>query len=169
MLRLGFTGTRKGLTPKQRESLEFFFACMIQQHGDIELHHGDCVGADCHAHEMALARNFSIVIHPPKKEVHRAFCRAEDPGDNVTILPALSYLDRNDMIVASTTSLVACPKQAQKVRRSGTWYTINRAIEQGRAVAIIQPSGNVVTICPRPEDSEDLLDDWRPLEDEMEA
>jgi hypothetical protein len=161
MLRIGFTGTRKGLKPAQRAALVDYFLKMDRDNPlGIQLHHGDCVGADCHAHEIGLKLDFKIVIHPPIRDKYRAHC---EPG---TILPCLSYLDRNDMIVASTECLVACPDSRISKPRSGTWYTIRQAIRRGKAVTIITPDGTTATQCPTGIDDGELLDDWQPLEEE---
>jgi hypothetical protein len=39
-----------------------------------ELHHGDCVGADSEAHDIADACGYNIVLHPPTNYSERAWC-----------------------------------------------------------------------------------------------
>lgn len=84
---IGFTGTRKGMQPDQLRQLR-----QIVQPGD-ELHHGDCVGADAQAHDVARAKGCRIVIHPSTLERWRAHRAGDD------VLPIKSPLDRNRRIV----------------------------------------------------------------------
>ncbi len=42
------------------------------------LHHGDAVGADAEAHEIAIGLGCAIVIHPPAVETQRAFKTAAE-------------------------------------------------------------------------------------------
>jgi hypothetical protein len=133
---VGFTGTRKGLTPAQRQSLE---VVLVGEIGLMtgEVHHGDCVGADEACHDIALEHGWRIVVHPPTVRTMRAFCQAYDE-----MLPAKGYIDRNRDIVDDTFVLVACP-DGPETRRSGTWSTIRWARKNGRPVVIVWPDGRV--------------------------
>jgi hypothetical protein len=152
---IGFTGTREGMTPEQRR---VFVELLLPYHGDIEFHHGDCLGADSDAHDLVLgidhleASEFdpSIVIHPPSDDRLRARRRAvEEYGDR--ILDPKPYLDRNRDIVDACSLLIACPKETWPVAgtaaldgvrlKGGTWYTIRYAQRAGKTVAIIYADG----------------------------
>jgi hypothetical protein len=83
-------------------------------------HHGDCVGADAEAHVIATVLGFETVVHPPKNEKLRAFCK----GD--LILEPRDYLARNHQIIDATDLLFAVP-DGPETKRSGTWSTIRYA------------------------------------------
>ena len=41
--------------------------------GVSELHHGDAMGADAFAHQIAVSLGMRIVVHPPENNRYRAF------------------------------------------------------------------------------------------------
>jgi hypothetical protein len=97
------------------------------------LHHGDAVGADAEAHDIAIELGCAIVIHPPAIETQRAFMTAAD------VRAPKPYLDRNKDIVRETTILVAAPAEAVEQLRSGTWSTVRYARRLGRQVHLLTP------------------------------
>lgn len=133
MSSIGFTGTRNGLTPQQRGHLE----TLLESFGpDDVFHHGDCVGADAQAHEVALSQGISIHIHPPKDDWYRANCK-----DAAHIAEPKPYLERNHDIVDSCDVLIAMPSSKREVLRSGTWATIRYARKRKKSIVIAFPDG----------------------------
>lgn len=107
---------------------------------DAEFHHGDCVGADDRAHDIAVGQcGYEPVVHPPSNSSARAFKSAD------RICDQMSYLERNKVIVRETDELIATPQEAREQTRSGTWSTVRFARKIGRKVTVILPSGAVVT------------------------
>ena len=131
---LGFTGTQQGCTAVQLTALRRLLTATLH-HNDI-FRHGDCVGADEHAHHAARLTGAIIHIHPPTNATKRAHC----DGD-VIWLPRL-YLDRNHDIVNRSDRLIACPKGPEE-QRSGTWSTVRYARRHGRSVTIVWPDGRI--------------------------
>ena len=130
----GFTGTRKGMTGKQRES----FRALSVQLGFSKLHHGDCVGGDENAHKIVRKiTGVKIIIHPPTYQKYRAFCR----GD--VILNQRPYLDRNKDIVDHSDFLIATPGEFKERLRSGTWSTVRYARKKNKPIYIILPNGEI--------------------------
>ena len=126
-MKIGFTGTQRGMSPSQAAALR---AELSKYSG--EFHHGDCIGADVQAHQIALELGYQIHIHPPTDPRKRAFCTG-------ILYPTKSYMKRNEDIVACTTLLIAAPRSTEKKSpRSGTWATIRRA---NAALLIIWPEG----------------------------
>lgn len=136
IVKIGFTGTRKGLTDAQREALQAVLHDEARSL-DVELHHGDCVGADAEAHSIATWRGWITTIHPPTVDALRALCEADH------YYPPLPYLQRNRAIVDATEVLVACPGEEAEALRGGTWATVRYARSQGRRVILVLPSGAV--------------------------
>lgn len=116
--RMGFTGTQKGMSDKQKRA----FIAFVKENKPSEFHHGDCIGADSEAHDIVehYSPNTKIIIHPPKDAKKRAFKSGEE------VLNERDYLDRNKDIVDHTDILVATPKGKEELR-SGTWSTIRYA------------------------------------------
>ncbi|MFG1399852.1 hypothetical protein [Roseixanthobacter pseudopolyaromaticivorans] len=129
--RIGFTGTREGMTKVQADKVALHIAQAV------EWHHGQCVGADAQTHAIARDLMVPIVLHPPDNAALLADC----PGAYATRDPR-PYLDRNRDIVDETDGLVAAP-HGPEVIKSGTWATIRYARGRGRKVTTIWPDGSV--------------------------
>lgn len=111
---LGFTGTRKGMSERQRRALK----SLLRDRRYISLHHGGAIGADVEA--AALARltrgpDFPIICHPA----------GSDP------------LGRNRRIVAACDVLVAAPDSNIEQLRSGTWATVRYGRQAGRRIILL--------------------------------
>ena len=137
-MEVGFTGTQRGMTNSQKEELVKF----LQDNKVTKLHHGDCVGADKEAHDIAVSLGIETEVHPPDKDDKRAFCK----GD--IIHEPKPYLERNHDIVDDSELLVACPFQSKEIVRSGTWATVRYA----------RKSGSPIIFSPNPTDEELGLD-----------
>ncbi len=103
----------------------------FRQLGMVWFHHGDCVGADAEAHEIAARLGYKIAIHPPYDPSRRAFKQ----GDYLS--PVDSYLSRNRKIVLNTSALFAAPHTMNENARGGTWYTVRFAKELGRPLYLL--------------------------------
>lgn len=133
-MRLGFTGTQRGMTPRQRDSVRL----ILSQQSVSEVHHGDCVGADQEFDVLAHELDVRVVVHPPDDPRKRAFVLGY-----AEIREERPYLVRNAEIVSETDVLVATPKGDREELRSGTWATIRRARQQGKQVIVAWPDGRV--------------------------
>jgi len=117
------------MTQRQKTALRELLA----SHAGAILHHGDAVGADAEAHDIANALGHAIVIHPPALETQRAFKTAAD------IRAPKPYLDRNKDIVRETAILIVAPAEAIEQLRSGTRSTVRYARRLGREVCLLDP------------------------------
>ena len=136
-MHVGFTGTRYGMTVKQREQVTALVHDLTS--GPLTFHHGDCVGADAEFHRIALDNGGRVVIHPPIDKAHRAFCK---PADEWRM--ACTHLARNRAIVIEATVMIATPYEMDRQMRGGTWYTIDRAERAGKPLVVVQPNGVLV-------------------------
>lgn len=136
---IGFTGTQKGMTQRQKDALRQLF-CWLPI---FYMRHGDCLGADSEAHtifEDVLPLR-DIFIHRPLDEKNRAFRR----GENVSFpTPSLPYLQRNKYIAGcvagfKTDLLIAAPGEDTEQLRSGTWATVRYARRCGTPRIILLP------------------------------
>lgn len=135
MLHIGFTGTQHGLTNGQHAALEAHMKRLRETHTEACLHHGDCIGADAEAHEIATRLGFEREIHPPTSSSKRVFCEG-----NRTHEPK-AYLDRNHDIVDACSLLLATPSGPVEQRRSGTWATVRYARKKGKRIWLFFPDG----------------------------
>lgn len=135
-MRVGFTGTQKGMTLEQKAELEhILLGCLLEVIFGSSFHHGDCVGADAEASDIARNLEYRIICHPPLESSKRAFTASDFE------FPKKSYLDRNRDIVNACEILIAAPKENKEVLRSGTWATIRYARKNKVPVIIIAPKG----------------------------
>lgn len=133
-MKLGMTGNRNGLSEKQKSVFrDFLFVNTISA-----FHHGDCIGSDADAHDIADEEGVPIHVHPPINPTLRAY------KDGVIIHPEKDYLARNRDIVCDTDLLVGFPGQMFETR-GGTWYTINYAKKNFLRYMIIWPDGTIET------------------------
>jgi len=137
MISVGFTGTKKGMAAPQELRLRDMLT-WYHEHGASEFHHGDCVGADAEAAEIAREVGYRLVCHPAEDKSKRAMI----PSDEVH--KPKPYLDRNRDIVDACDILFAAPHQPQdvgEVTRSGTWATVRYARKVERRTTTIWPDG----------------------------
>jgi hypothetical protein len=135
--RVGFTGTRRGMTGEQKIHFAWVLSAYEAEGGIQEFHHGDCVGADSEAHDIVseVLPNARIYIHPPLDSRYRA------NRQGYVVRNPLHYLDRNRNIVDASDVLIATPGEETEQLRSGTWSTVRYARKQGKRVFVIYPSG----------------------------
>lgn len=136
---VGFTGTRKGLTDKQRATLKQYLIKLAP----TTFHHGDCIGADDQAAMIAdrLDPRPRIFSHPGLVPQLRAFNICWDE-----VLPPSDFHERNRRIVDLSDHLIVCPKEFQWMKDGGTWSTHNYAAgRKGKQVTVIWPDGVLTT------------------------
>lgn len=128
---IGFTGTRKGMTDKQKRQ----FKMLLKNLGapDAVLRHGDCIGADAEANGIARELEVWTVAHPPDVDRYRAFCEVDNS------FKPTDYLSRNRHIVDATDLLVAAPETRKEQRRSGTWSTVRYARSKNKRIIFLNP------------------------------
>lgn len=120
-MKIGFTGTQRGMTKFQRECLKNFLDIYVGWNEELWLLQGDCIGADGQAAHLARSMGYKIWTFPPthnSKRVGASSDREETPRD---------YLTRNHNIVKACDMLVATPGENVEQLRSGTWATIRYA------------------------------------------
>lgn len=133
-MKVGFTGTRKGMTSAQKHSLRMILLSLKCN----TFSHGDCVGADEEAHAIAGELGAVVVVHPPINDKLRAYVTG---NFILETKPVCDYLVRNKHIVDSTEHLIATPETYTSAPGSGTWGTIRYARKIGRPRTIILPDG----------------------------
>jgi len=139
---IGFTGSRVGYSDRQFFDLEIFLKEYFEEYynrnnydiyPDVPtFHHGDCIGSDIIAVEIAQNIGYWTVAHPPDKDIYRAFHKSNE------ILEPKPYLQRNQDIVEESFMLIATPSGPEQTR-SGTWSTIRYARLRRKPILILEP------------------------------
>lgn len=128
---IGFTGTREGMNHKQLVNLRTYFKKVSTT--IAEFHHGDCVGADVEANDIARTFGIKTHGHPPVSEQYRAFSKCD------VWLPVKEYLSRNQDIVDVCDTLIVAPQtNTEVIRGSGTWATYRSAKRMGRDIVMLE-------------------------------
>lgn len=144
MIKIGFTGTRLGMTSEQMVSLlTLLLNCVEFNDEPIELHHGGCVGADEQCHALAIAagiKNFHV--YPANNANPRYVANLVRNGElTIQIANPAPALERNHKIVAAVSHMYATPKQDIEEMRSGTWATLRYAWKNHKGCTVIFPDG----------------------------
>lgn len=140
----GFTGTQKGMTRQQQDRLVALLVDYGFRDGQQdEFHHGDCVGADAEAHDIAEQMGLFLVVHPPLNGSKRAFKKGH------IVRAPLTYLCRNREIVRACDMLLAAPFEFHEQLHSGTWSTIRYALKSRRTYVVIRPDGQCLLKEPK--------------------
>lgn len=131
-MNIGFTGTQDGMTDRQKENFKFNLVQYYVQ-GYTRFHHGDCIGADAQACDIAKEIGFKIICHPPRASNKRAWKEYDE------IWPVKDYLVRNHDIVDCCNVLIATPKSEHEELRSGTWATVRYARKMKKELLLVFP------------------------------
>jgi hypothetical protein len=151
-MKIGFTGTQEGMNEFQLITLENRLKTGLaygrasdyeepRTHRVYEFHHGDCIGADAQAHEIALILGYRIVIHPPLNSSKRAWCEGWSE-----MRDKKPYLERNHNIVDVCDVLIVGPRTNQEELRSGTWSTYRYADSLDKMTSILLREENTTII-----------------------
>jgi len=134
MLKIGFMGTRHGMSKDQKLEL----GKLARGKDFKEFHHGMCEGSDEQAHQIIEdnAPKVKIIGHPPKAMKTAVSVSCDK------IMDVDTFAKRNKNIVDATDYLVATP-DAKERAGSGTWKTIRYARKQGKRIYVIHKNGRV--------------------------
>lgn len=130
-MKIGITGTRSGMTELQRTCAMSLLQRLFVNNS--QFHHGDCIGVDVQAAEIAAGIGFYTVCHPPIKTDLRGNHKSNEFRE------PLSYFARNRNIVDETDFLIVVPFQMSHQTSGGTWYTHDYAIKKNKPIEIIWP------------------------------
>ena len=129
---IGFTGTRNGMTGKQKAVV--LHLLKLQPERPVGLH-GDCVGADADFDLLCKCLGMKTQCLPCTFENMRAYC-------TTAIAEPKPPMQRNRDIVARADKMIACPPNKERIKKgSGTWATIGFTEKAHKPLAIIYPDG----------------------------
>jgi hypothetical protein len=158
MAKYGFTGTHHGATAEQKLTLRALLTELREKLVSTDpldrdtFAHGDCIGADAQANDIAWECGYHITVHPPHEPRGRFFCKAGAPPQCISsiailqkfeILPTKPYLVRDRDIVNGAVRMFACPAGTEEELRSGTWATIRYARKKKVPITLIWPDGTI--------------------------
>ncbi len=134
---LGFTGTRRGMTPAQRATLADCVSVL-----PARAVHGGAVGADEEFDAFLVKAGmpaWDIDVYPASAGRWQKWSNA-----GATTYSVAAPLARNRVIARRCDYLIAAPATAEEVVRSGTWATVRYARKLGKSIVILLPEGGVM-------------------------
>lgn len=134
-MRVGFTGTQKGMTSEQIDAVGKRLLDLKKVNPIYSFLHGDCIGADEQALTIATSLGYYTVAYPPLSEKKKTVLHSDRRNH------PKPYLERNKNIAVGCDRLIAAPAQHGEVLRSGTWATVRYARQVGRIIYIVYPNG----------------------------
>lgn len=143
-LRLAFTGTRAGGTGTQVRKMKREINRLMDLYtaDHIIFVHGACKGGDFQFHMAAIKSGAKYIeMWPSTSKTTRMLELKERTPKTVKLVThrAKAPLDRNADIVKGAFRLIALPKEAKEVTRSGTWSTVRIARKSRIPVKVIKP------------------------------
>lgn len=130
---VGFTGTRRGMSERQKEKLTAYLRQLCPRY----FHYGGALGADAEAlrivRQLFSSAQCSVVLHPSNLHDQQSFVA----GEADVTMPELHPLQRNRKIVDACELLFAAPYETHEVMRSGTWSTVRYARKRLKNVVLI--------------------------------
>jgi hypothetical protein len=108
--------------------------------GATEMHQGACTGFDEYCHMVGLKLGLTIVVHPPNDG--RWMMQPDWNHENVTVLPAAPYHERDRNMVDASAFVLGAPLLPRN-GTSGTWYTLDYAAYRRRGGQVCYPDGRV--------------------------
>ena len=151
MFTIGFTGTREGMTPKQKELVVNRILEFIELYGLCRAVHGACIGADDEFGFITFNQKCTVVLRPGCDREGNTSMRGVSPFDLEH--PAEHYLTRNVKIVDDCDVLLACPKENTEQNYGGTWATIKYARKVKKPTEIYWPNPKAGTAAIRYENT----------------
>lgn len=149
--KIGYTGTRNGMTQAQKDSLFGILDYLGCFKGTVtHINHGDCIGGD-EEFDNAVVETLkqdtvTRIIHAPVDPEHQAHMASRNNGfyKETIISEPQTHLKRNRNVVEASDIIIAAPEQDSDPGWGGTWYTYNYARKHDKPTYLIQPSGNVI-------------------------
>lgn len=143
-LHVGFSGSRYGMTEKQKEVVRHFLNNWRVIGIDRTFRHGCCAGADFEADQLAREYLYKVGAHPGPRSSFDCYDSAKKLG--VTFWEENErkpYFERNVDIVMRCNVLITTPNaMSPNIKaKGGTWYTTRVGIDRGRSTYLVLANG----------------------------
>jgi len=130
---VGISGTRNGANDKQLAEIKRQLLG-LKAKGAVGFRHGDCIGVDAQAVEIARSLGYKIIKHPGPTSVKLS---ANTKADET--FKWQPYLQRNRKIVDRSQVVLIVPEQQSEQVRSGTWSTYRYCKKTSTKYVLISP------------------------------
>ncbi len=132
---IAISGSREGMTRAQRVAC----STILRAWGATGIVHGDCIGVDAEAHEIAMRLGMASYFYPSNLDHYRA--HTERRGGIQLAAPA-PPMRRNGSIVSDGEALAAFPRPSSR----GTWDAVRKAGQLARPTVVLGEDGRPVLL-----------------------
>lgn len=132
MFKLGITGTREGMNEKQFDEVARYMKKVFVP--GAEFHHGDCIGVDVEAADIAKRLGYIVHAHPSYLKTRGYY------EHNDVIYKERHPLKRNMTIVNSVLQMISVPRLDKEELRSGTWHATRYARKKDKVFMLAWPT-----------------------------
>lgn len=139
-MRVGFSGTRQGMTNDQVLQVHMLLGD-LRSAGATQATHGMCQGADKQFHDMAKALSYFVIGCPGVTTDGYQYFRSNVECD--LVMPEKPFLIRNRNIINESDVILITPKETrEQFKGSGTWASIRYARTANKPLVVIWPDGS---------------------------
>jgi len=147
-LYLGYTGPEHGMTHNQlfqvsSQMLTIHEEALTHFNGQIQAHHGGCVGGDFQFDMLCVYLDLDITVHPATDVARHKRAQFDLSYHQRTFSIGASALARNRGMAKWCDTLIATPAEYVEQQRSGVWATIRYYEKEGKVVILVYPGGDV--------------------------
>jgi hypothetical protein len=138
VFRVGVTGTRSGMTNYQKQNVYQYLYDIIEGVDVAQFNHGDCIGVDGEAADIAMDLGYEIVCFPPLEFILRYNHKSD------IIHAPQTYMKRNRDIVDNSDVMMAVPWEMEHQSKGGTWYTFDYSIKKKVPIQLFLPREGII-------------------------
>lgn len=141
-LRIGFTGTRNGMTKQQKEVIEdLLLKCQAVSSEQGVAIDGVCVGSDTDFNKLAKEALYHTKGYPGHSMKNPTDLTFRGDGEYDELEESDTHFARNRRIVNDTNVLFATPYSNNLDGPGGTNFTISYARKRNKPVYVVYPDG----------------------------
>ena len=150
-MKIGFAGTLEGLEKPQIDTVLRLLKKLKLSYNSIEIHLGNCKGADKEIAEIIISNNISKTLFIYSIDDHEIEAydleeefKLSENKINVEYKNEKTLFERNRQFSDFCDLLIAAPKEGMEIRDSETWSTIRYCKKFSKKMFIVYADGHAI-------------------------